>query len=277
MPREYIDLHIHTNASDGLLTPREVVEVASEKKLRAIAITDHDTTDGYTKIKDYAEEKEIELISGVELSCLYMESDVHILGYFIDCNDESFVKIIRRFREDRYIRGEAMVAKLNELGINLSMETVKSIAGKASVGRPHVAEALVKEEYVQTFDEAFARYLGYHASAYVPKKHFDVDHAIDLIHRVGGVAILAHPGTLKHDEYIPDFVDMGLDGLEAFHSKHTRNLIGHYRGLAEKHGIVFTGGSDCHGPRKGKILIGSVKVPYICLEKIKEVVKNNET
>lgn len=272
MPREYVDLHVHTNASDGLLTPEQAVDVAIGKKLRAIAITDHDTTDGFVKALDYARGKEIDLVPAVELSCMYLESDVHILGYFINYKDESFIKIIRKFRHERYRRGEAMVAKLNELGINLSMETVKNIAGKAAVGRPHVAEALLKEEYVQTFDEAFARYLGYHASAYVPKMHFDVDHAIDLIHRIGGVSVLAHPGTLKHDEFIPDFVDMGLDGLEAHHSKHGRNMVSHYRGLAKKYDLFYSGGSDCHGPRKGKILIGTVKVPYSCYEIMKEAV-----
>jgi predicted metal-dependent phosphoesterase TrpH len=272
MPREYVDLHVHTNASDGLLSPIEVVDIAIAKKLKAIAITDHDTTDGFTKALDYGGDKNIDLVPGVELSCMYMESDVHILGYFIDCQDEAFVKIIRKFREERYKRGEAMVAKLNELGINLNMETVKNIAGKAAVGRPHLAEALLKEEYVQTFDEAFARYLGYHASAYVPKMHFDVDHAIDLIHRVGGVSVLAHPGTLKHDEFVAEFVDMGLDGLEAYHSKHSRQMVSHYKSLAKKYGLFYSGGSDCHGPRKGKILIGTVKVPYPCYETMKKAV-----
>ena len=275
MSRDYIDLHIHTTASDGLLKPEVVVDTAVAKKLKAIAITDHDTTYGFKRAKEYAAEKNIELISGVELSCLYLESDVHVLGYFINPEDESFIRIVQRFRHDRYERGEAMVAKLNELGINLSMETVKNIAGKASVGRPHVAEALVKEEYVQTFDEAFARYLGYHASAYVPKKHFDVDHAIDLIHRIGGLAILAHPGTLKHDEYIPDFVDMGLDGLEAHHSKHKSAMVTHYKNLAKKYSLLYSGGSDCHGPRKGKILIGTVKVPYSCLDNMKKVLERS--
>lgn len=273
MPGEYVDLHIHTNASDGLLTPQEVVNTAAEKGLIVISITDHDTTDGFTLALKSAKENGIELIPGVELSCLYMESDVHLLGYYFNYKDSAFIKIIRKFREERYKRGEAMVAKLNDLGINLSMETVKTIAGSASVGRPHLAEALVKEEYVQTFDEAFARYLGYHASAYVPKKHFDIDHAIDLLHRIGGVAVLAHPGTLKHDEFIPDFVDMGLDGLEAYHSMHKRPMVNHYKNLAKRYNLFYTGGSDCHGPRKGKILIGTVKVPYVCVERMKQAVE----
>jgi len=273
MTSEYVDLHIHTNASDGLLTPLEVVNIAIEKKLIAISITDHDTTDGFAQVLKDTKENGIELIPGVELSCLYMENDVHLLGYYFNYEDSSFIKIIRKFREERYKRGEAMVAKLNDLGINLSMDTVKTIAGKASVGRPHLAEALVKEEFVQTFDEAFARYLGYHASAYVPKMHFDVDHAIDLIHRIGGVAVVAHPGTLKHDEFIPDFVDMGLDGLEAYHSMHRRPMISHYKNLAKKYNLFYTGGSDCHGPRKGRVLIGTVKVPYVCVERMKQAVE----
>jgi predicted metal-dependent phosphoesterase TrpH len=273
MTGEYVDLHIHTNASDGLLMPREVIKTAAEKGLAAISITDHDTTDGFTQALGGAKDNGIELIPGVELSCLYMDSDVHLLGYYFNHKDSAFIKIIRKFREERYKRGEAMVAKLNDLGINLSMETVKTIAGEASVGRPHLAEALVKEEYVQTFDEAFARYLGYHASAYVPKKHFDVDHAIDLLHRIGGVAVLAHPGTLKHDEFIPDFVDMGLDGLEAYHSMHKRPMVNHYKNMAKKYNLLYTGGSDCHGPRKGRVLIGTVKVPYVCVERMKKAVE----
>lgn len=271
MARGYVDLHIHTVASDGLLTAPEVLAVARERKLKAIAITDHDTTDGFVEAVNEGG-NDLELVAGVELSCAYIDSDVHILGYFINYKDTGFVRIIKTFRHERYRRGEAMVAKLNELGINLTMDTVNAIAGNASVGRPHLAAALLKEEYVQTFDEAFARYLGYHASAYVPKKHFDVDHAVDLIHRIGGVAVLAHPGTLRHDEFIGDFVDMGLDGIEAYHSMHKRNMVLHYKNLAKKYNVFYSGGSDCHGPRKGKILIGTQKVPESCLDKMKDVI-----
>ena len=272
MPREYIDLHIHTNASDGLLSPEEVVKIAVERNLKAISITDHDSTDGFVSIIDEAQHDGLELVAGVELSCLYMDVDIHILGYCFDYKDPKFVKIIKEYRQERYIRGKAMVVKLNELGINLNMDTVKNIAGNASVGRPHLAEALLKEEFVQTFDEAFARYLGYHAPAYVPKKHLDVDEAIQILHRIGGVAVLAHPGTLKHDEFIPDFVDMGMDGIEAYHTMHKKNTVGRYKNLAQKYNLFYTGGSDCHGPRRGVILIGSQKIPYSCLEKMKEAI-----
>lgn len=274
MPREYIDLHIHSNASDGLLSPSEIVDFAIKKNLKAIAITDHDTTDGFVEAVEYVNQNDLELVSGVELSCMYMDNDVHVLGYLIDYKNPEFVKIIKKFRQERYERGEAMVVKLNELGINIRMDTVAAIAGKGALGRPHLADALVKEEYVRTYDEAFARYLGYHAPAYVPKMNLNVDHAIDLIHLIGGVAILAHPRTLRHDEFIPDFVEMGLDGIEAYHYLHNRKIIEHYQGIAKKYDIVYTGGSDCHGPRKGGILVGTVKVPYKCLENLKRAVES---
>jgi predicted metal-dependent phosphoesterase TrpH len=271
MKRQYIDLHVHTTASDGIFTPKEVAENVITAGLTAVAITDHDAIDGYVEVAQYLDGSGIEAISGVELSCYYNDADVHILGYFIDHTNPEFVKKIQVLRQDRYERGEEMVSKLNDIGINLSMDTVKTIAGNSAVGRPHVADALLKEEFVQTYDEAFARYLGYHAPAYVPKKVLSPEHGIDLLHLTGGVAILAHPGTLKHDEFIPDLVEMGLDGIEAYHSQHSKPAIQKYKTLAKKHGIAYSGGSDCHGPRKGRVLLGSQNVPYSVLELLKKV------
>ncbi|MCD6162539.1 MAG: PHP domain-containing protein [candidate division Zixibacteria bacterium] len=273
MPNDYIDLHLHTTASDGLLNPKEVVDAAADRKLRAISITDHDTTDGFVSVIDYTREKGIEIIPGVELSCMYNGADVHILGYFIDYKDAEFMQAIKEYCRERYNRGVAIVKKLNEIGINIKMDTVSDIAGEGAVGRPHVAQALVREEYVQTFDEAFARYLGYHAPAYVPKKHLDVDEAISMLHRIGGAAVLAHPGTLRHDDFIPHFAEAGLDGIEAYHSLHKRKDREHYKQLAGKYGMFYSGGSDCHGPRKGSLLIGTQKVPYSCLEQMKEAME----
>ena len=271
MKKEYIDLHMHTNASDGLFSPEEVVNNAKRLNLAAIAITDHDAVDGFVAAHRIANNDGLEVLPGVELSCYYKGSDVHVLGYLFDYENPQFIKKIEVFQQERYERGEAMVAKLNELGINLSMETVKSIAGNSAVGRPHLADALLREEFVQTYDEAFARYLGYHAPAYVPKPVLTPEQGIEIIHLVRGVAVLAHPGTLKHDEYIPDLVDMGLDGVEAFHSLHDKTTVQRYKNYAKKYGIIYTGGSDCHGPRKGKVLMGSQKVPYSCLLELKRV------
>jgi predicted metal-dependent phosphoesterase TrpH len=271
MKRDYIDLHVHTNASDGLFTPSEIVENSLKLGLKAIAITDHDTVDGYVEAARMVDTKVMEVVPGVELSSNYKGADIHILGYYIDHENPEFVKKILKFKEYRYERGESMVARLNELGMNLSMDTVKTIAGNSSLGRPHVADALLREEFVQTYDEAFARYLGYHAPAYVPKKVLTSQQAIELIHLIRGVAVLAHPGTLRHDEYIPDLVEMGLDGIEAFHSQHNRNDVTRYKNMAAKLGIIYTGGSDCHGPRKGRTLIGTQRVPYSVLVKLKKV------
>jgi hypothetical protein len=271
MKREYIDLHMHTNASDGLFTPAEAVAHAMRLGLAAIAITDHDTVDGFVAAHPLADPTMLEVIPGVELSCSYKNLDVHMLGYLIDYENPTFVKKIEVFRKERYERGEAMVAKLNDLGINLSMETVKLIAGNSAVGRPHLADALLREEFVQTYDEAFARYLGYHAPAYVPKPVLTPEQGLDLIHLVRGVAIMAHPGTLKHDEFIPDLVGMGLDGIEAYHSLHDKSTVQRYKTLSKKYGVIYTGGSDCHGPRKGKVLMGSQNVPYSCLSELKRV------
>ena len=271
MKKEYVDLHLHTNASDGLFTPEEAVKYALKMNLLAIAVTDHDTVDGFVAAKMYAEGSDLEVYPGVELSCMYRGYDVHVLGYLIDYTNPEFVKKIETFRKERYKRGEAIVGKLNDLGINLSMETVKSIAGNSAVGRPHLADALVREEFVQTYDEAFARYLGYHAPAYVPKPVLTPEHGIDLIHLVRGVAVLAHPGTLNHDEFVPDLVETGLDGIEAYHSLHDRSSVQKYKNMARKYGLIYTGGTDCHGPRKGKALMGSQKVPYSCLIDLKKV------
>lgn len=276
MPQKYIDLHIHTTASDGLLTPKEVVQLAVEEGLSAISITDHDTIEGYRAAKEKAEELGIELIPGVELSVSHMDEDFHLLGYLIDYENPEFLKKISSFQEERRIRGEKMVEKLNELGIDLSIETVKSIAGNSSVGRPHVADALVKEEFVHTYEEAFARYLGYHAQAYVPKRFLTPQDGIELIHLVRGVAILAHPGTSKlAHKAIYDFLPMGLDGIEAYHYKHDRETTRSLTTLAKKLGLIYSGGSDCHGRKKHKILIGSVKVPYSCLDMLRKVKEEN--
>lgn len=272
MKEKFVDLHIHTSASDGLIPPEKVVETAREAGLSAIAIADHDTIDGICKAKERAEQLKIELVPAVELSVAYKGDDFHMLGYLIDYEDGNFRKRIESFRDERLRRGEKMVKKLNEMGIKLSIDAVRAIAENSSVGRPHLADALIKGEYVHTHEEAFARYLGYHAPAYVPKKYLTPQEGIDLIHAVQGISVLAHPGTTRRDELIPDLVSFGLDGLEAYHSQYNSGTTQYYINLASKFGLIYTGGSDCHG-RKEKILIGMVRVPYRCVERLKECKK----
>jgi len=269
MKRGFVDLHLHTTASDGTWTPGEVVERAIGLGFSAIGNADHDTANGLDPALQAVGERELEIVPAVELSASEDDTDVHILGYLIDYHSPKFTSVAERLRQARYERGVKMVEKLNELGIGIKMETVKDIAGEASIGRPHVADALLRGEYVRSYDEAFARYLGYHAPAYVPKYRLSPEEAIDLIHSVNGLAVIAHPGLLHRDDLIPKFVELGLDGLEAFHPQHGYYVTNHYIDLAKRYGLLYTGGSDCHGERKGRALIGTVKMPYSCLEALR--------
>jgi predicted metal-dependent phosphoesterase TrpH len=271
MAEKRVDLHIHTTASDGQESPQEVVQRALEKNLAAIAITDHDSVAAIDPAVHMAHGTQLEIIPGVELGIYHHRADVHLLGYLVDHRAPAFLRQIRLFQQARYRRGQKIVSKLNQLGVDLQMDTVLAIAGEAPLGRPHVADALVREEYVHSYGEAFARYLGYHAPAYVPKLGLSAQEAIDLIHSVHGVAVLAHPGILDRDDLIPQLVDMGLDGLEAFHYKHDLTTRRHYVQLAHQHGLIFTGGSDCHGSRfdRGTVL-GKAPVPYHCVIALKK-------
>jgi len=266
-----VDLHIHSTASDGQMTPLEIVQCALDRHLRAISITDHDSVAALEEAQGYAGDTGLEVIPGLELGVAHRGADVHLLGYFIDHQSPGLLQALERFRRHRYRRGEKIIDKLNQLGVDLRMETVMAIAGDAPLGRPHVADAMVREEYVHSHREAFARYLGYHAPAYVPRSGASLEQAIDLIHHSGGVAVLAHPGVLNRDELIPEMVEMGLDGLEAYHYIHDEETARRYVLLAHQHGLVFTGGSDCHGSRSGgRHLLGKVPVSYHCVTALRK-------
>jgi predicted metal-dependent phosphoesterase TrpH len=273
-----VDLHVHTSASDSRFTPTEAVVRAAKAGLSAIAITDHDTVAGLPEAREAGGEHGVEIVVGVELSTVPhvdgpedQDFDLHMLGYLFDPTHAPFLEKIEKLREERLQRGQQMVERLNELGVDLRVDTVMSIAGDAALGRPHVAEALLQEEFVTTYDEAFARYLGYHAPAYVPKSRLPADRAIRMVHEAGGVAVMAHPGTTDRDDLIEPLVDVGLDGIEAEHGQHTPAKAQHYREIARRYGLAITGGSDCHGARKGKPLIGTVRLPYDRLDKLRAV------
>ncbi len=267
--QEFIDLHIHTTASDSVTSPLEVLTEAHRLNFRAIAIADHDTLDGFMEVKDRASDFNLELIPAVELSAFHQGIDFHFLGYLLDYENPTLLYNLKQFKTEREVRGRKMIEKLNRLGVPLKLETVKQIAKDSPIARPHVADALLQEEYVQTYDEAFARYLGYHAPAYIPKKYLTVKEALDLVHQACGVAVLAHPGITKRDELIGELIRLGLDGIEVYHSRHTAKVSNHYLLMAKKYGLIYTGGSDCHGKRKGKQLLGTVKLPYKILERLR--------
>ena len=265
-----VDLHIHTNYSDGTKSPSEVLKIVREKNLSAFSICDHDNIEGYFKTKEMLTPDDPELVPGVELSAGSGTEDIHILGYYFDPESELLKTSLEKFRELRNRRGLEMLNKLKELGIELSYDEVLEIAGDSAIGRPNIAEALHRAGYVNSFDEAFQRYIGFHGPAYVPKKNLTPPQAIELVHNAGGIAILAHPGIANAGKHIEEFIHCGLDGIEAYHPNHNRRLQNSYLKYADKNSILATGGSDYHG-REGRYgNIDCMKVPEELWKKLKE-------
>jgi predicted metal-dependent phosphoesterase TrpH len=268
----FADLHLHTNFSDGTYTPEELVAQAARNKLSAIALTDHDTVEGCERAAIACKAVEIEFIPGAELTAEQNDNEIHILGYFLDTHNKKLLEEIAKFQADRQNRIHEMVARLNQLKVPLRVEDVIKLANCRSPGRPHVARALVKAGFCSSLDEAFERFLKKHRPAFVPKTKISAQVAIELIHQASGLAVMAHPGLNRTDEVIPDLVDAGLDGIECFHTKHSTAVSEHYLEIADKYNLLVTGGSDCHGMSKGRPLIGTVKLPYQHVEKLKEAV-----
>ena len=268
----FADLHLHTNFSDGTYTPEELVAQAARNKLAAIALTDHDTVEGCERAAMACKAVEIEFIPGAELTAEQNDNEIHILGYFLDTQNKKLLEEIAKFQTVRQQRIHEMVARLNALKVPLRVEDVIKLANCRSPGRPHVARALVKAGFCTSLDEAFERFLKKNRPAFVPKAKISSQVAIELIHQANGLAVMAHPGLNRTDEVIPDLVDAGLDGIECFHTKHSTSVSEHYLEIADKYDLLVTGGSDCHGMSKGKPLIGTVKLPYQHIEKLKEAV-----
>jgi hypothetical protein len=266
MTPKFADLHVHTSASDGDFSPEEVIRQAKEIGLAAVGIADHDTVGGVEEALEAGKKYGVEAIPAVELSSEFEQSEVHILGYFIDWRDREFNDELHKFQEARKVRAEKILEKLHKLGINISHEDVAAVAGDSVIGRPHIAEALAQRGYVRTTDAAFAKYLAYNRPAYVPKYRLLPKDSIDMIHRTGGVAILAHPVFAQANHLLPDLVEFGLDGIEVYHSKHNSAATEYYKKIAEELHLFATGGTDCHGVDSP---LGTVKVPYEVVEKMK--------
>ncbi|HZL79872.1 MAG TPA: PHP domain-containing protein [Candidatus Limnocylindrales bacterium] len=266
---KFADLHLHTFFSDGTFTPEELVERASKLGFAAIALTDHDTVEGCERAATACAAAQMEFISGTELTAEHADTEVHILAYLVDTQNQTLLTRIAGFQSVRQNRIREMVAALNKLGIPLKAESVFALANCKSPGRPHVARALVKEKLIGNLDEAFEKYLKKGRPAWVPKTKMSALEAVELIHQAGGLAVMAHPGLNRTDEIIPDLVDAGLDGIECFHTKHSTTMAERYLEIAEKYNLLVTGGSDCHGFSKVKPLIGTVKLPYEHVEKLK--------
>lgn len=271
--RHYVDLHMHTTASDGTFTPEQLVDYFSSRGYRAVSVTDHDAWDAISPVTELARKVGLEVIPGIELSTAVGDAEIHLLGYFIDYLDPEFQRQISHFKEARIERARKIVEKLKELGVHIEAERVLELARTASVGRPHVARALLEEGYVGSSDEAFARYLRSGAPAYVPKPFLSTAEACRIVHSVGGLCFYAHPGIENRDELIEQFAAEGLDGIEAWHSKHSPAQVKHYQELAKRYGLLVSGGSDSHGPEHRDQPNGGghlIKVPYEVVDRMKE-------
>jgi predicted metal-dependent phosphoesterase TrpH len=265
----FADLHLHTHFSDGTFSPEEVVTRGQRHGFAALALTDHDTVEGCQRMAAASEAMGIEFIPGTELTAEQDGNELHILGYFLDTGNAKLLSEIEKFQTVRQNRIREMVARLNELNIPLQADAVFALANCRSPGRPHVARAMIKAGLIGSLDEAFERFLKKGRPAWVPKMKMSAREAVDLIHQAGGLAVLAHPGLNRTDESIPALVEAGLDGIECFHTKHSTSTSEHYLEIADQHNLLVTGGSDCHGMSKGKPLIGTVKLPYTHVEKLK--------
>ncbi|MEW5895107.1 MAG: PHP domain-containing protein [Candidatus Omnitrophota bacterium] len=264
------DLHIHSSFSDGSDSPEQVVEIAIGKELGCIALSDHDTVDGLEPAWAAGREKGIEVLSGVELSTYLNGADIHILGYCFDIYHPRLTERLQFFCQVRLERVKKIVAKLNQMGIPIKEEEVLSLAPFGAVGRLHVARALLKAGYVQQIEEAFDRFIAEGRSAYFPKSEQTPFEAINLIHAAGGVAVMAHPMVTMRDELISSFVKEGLDGLEVCYPNTPPRLTEFYARLADKHGLIKTGGSDAHGRFRDYSPIGIVRVDYSVVEQLKQ-------
>jgi predicted metal-dependent phosphoesterase TrpH len=267
---KFADLHLHTNFSDGTFTPEELAGHGARLGFSALALTDHDTVEGCERMATACAAAGIEFIVGAELTAEYEDTELHVLGYFLNPQNKKLLTEIAKFQAVRQNRIHEMVTRLNELGVPLEAESVFALANCKSPGRPHVARALAKAGLVKNLDEAFERFLKKNRPAWVPKSKMSALEAIELVHQAGGLAVMAHPGLNRTDEIIPALVEAGLDGIECFHTKHSTVMSERYLEIADKFHLLVTGGSDCHGFSKGKPLIGGVKLPYEHVEKMKE-------
>lgn len=269
------DLHLHSDFSDGQFNPEKVIDLAIERGMSGISITDHDTIDAIPVAESYLENKNIsqfELIKGIEFGTTYLDDEVHILGYFIDDRDPELTKAIASLKKWRKQRSVKIKDKLNSLNIKISNEDIRLESNTDFTGRVPIAKALVKKGYVKSISEAFEKYIGIGCPAYVDKDNLSIEEIITIIKDSGGVAILAHPILLYNEKTIDHVRSLGIDGIEAVHSKHDDETTKRFNDYAKKHGLLTTGGSDCHGRLvDGELLIGKYTTSKMELEKIREV------
>ncbi|MBI2980166.1 MAG: PHP domain-containing protein [Chloroflexi bacterium] len=266
-----VDLHIHSTASDGKLSPAEVVRKSAEAGLTVIAITDHDTVNGITPALEAAKAfPRLKVIPGIEISTDTDKGEVHVLGYFIDYTHPELQVALQRMRNSRKERAQKMIAKLKKLGLPIEWARVQEIAGSGTVGRPHIAQAMLEKGYISTIKEAFTRYISWSGPAYAERTKMSPAEIVSLILRVNGVPVLAHPLTAANPEVmIAELKEHGLVGIEVYYDGCTAEEINRLLGLADKYGLIATGGSDYHGlDANTETMIGGSNVPIEAAERL---------
>ncbi|MFH0917967.1 MAG: PHP domain-containing protein [Candidatus Omnitrophota bacterium] len=270
---KYADLHVHTSCSDGTYTPAQLVKEALARGISALAIVDHDTTEALAQALTQAQGSDLEIIPGIELTAQHENQEIHILGYFLDYDNPELLEKLKLMQLNRIQRVYKIIENLEKLGLKLNPETVFGISGKATVGRMHIARALVKDNFVGSTAEAFRKYIGDKSPAYVLGFRLSVPKAIKLIQDAGGVAVLAHPYMLHNDALIGEFVGYGLEGIEVYYPEHSQGMVNFYLDLAKKLNLLVTGGTDFHGSAKPEIKLGMIKIPLELVEQLRRAKK----
>ena len=261
-----VDLHMHSTASDGSRAPGDVVREAKRVGLAAIALTDHDTLDGLADAEQVGAELGVRIVRGIELSAVENDVETHILGLHLSDTREMESQLVA-LREMRRSRAERIVIRLNELGVRIELTSVLDQAAGGAIGRPHIARAMIAEGWAVDFRDAFERYLGNGKAAYVAKDRLPVVDAVSLIHRAGGLAVLAHPSHGGTRERVEAFVREGMDGVEVRHPSHSSEDVARLMALVEHFHLVPSGGSDWHGAADGPRTLGCMRVPMEWLDR----------
>jgi len=271
-----VDLHIHSTASDGSLSPADIVRQAAERGLSAVALADHDTVGGIAPAIEAAKIfPKLKVIPAIELSTDVPQGEVHVLGYFIDYADREFQVTLEGMRHSRLHRAQGMIAKLKNFGIYIDWERVQEIAGTGSMGRPHIAQAMLEKGYITSFKEAFDKYISRDGPAYVEREKMTPVEAVELLLQVNGLPVLAHPFTANNTKMlIAELKAAGLVGIETYYNGYTADEISRLVSLADKFGLIATGGSDYHGlDATNETMIGGVNVPLESVERLMALAK----
>lgn len=280
-----LDMHMHSTSSDGTYAPALLVHKAREAGLTHMALTDHDTVDGLAEAREEAAKEGVAFLGGLEISAEYQPGTMHILGYGFDTNEPVLLERLEEVQRARAERNPRIIRKLNELGLPITLEEVAAASGGGQVGRPHFAQVLLDKGCVASRQEAFDRYLAKGCPAYVDKFRLSPEDSIAAIRGAGGVAVLAHPLQLKRDDegveaIVRGLVDAGLQGMECYYRNHTAADTAKFLALADKYGLVATGGSDFHGTNRPGIALGTgeghLNVPIECWDSVVEKLKGRD-